>query len=122
MISIVSSGDETARSEHIHPRATLMSALGRYARDDSAILFVTEMVAFFKTAGWLVPSDAPKQGAPPHTPFFGFKRTAFGCVRVRTDGRHVLVFTDSGKRDLKEIYAYDAAQLGVMTPAKVRKA
>ncbi len=39
----------------------------------------------------------------PRTPFFGFERTAFGCVRVRTDGEHVLVFTDSGERDIKEI-------------------
>jgi hypothetical protein len=34
VVSVVSSGDETSRTEFIHPRATLMNALGRHARGD----------------------------------------------------------------------------------------
>ncbi len=120
LISIVSSGDESARKEFIHPRATLMNALGRYSRDDSGLIFVTEMVAFFQTVGNAVPVAAPAAG-PPQT-FFGFRRSAFGCVRVRTDGRRLLVFTDSGRRDMKEAYAFDAAQPGKPTAVEVLKA
>ena len=32
VISVVSSGDENARKEFIHPRATLVGALGKYSR------------------------------------------------------------------------------------------
>ena len=55
-------------------------------------------------------------------PYFGFSRSAFGCVRVRTDGEHMLVFTDSGKRDFHEAYAYDATAPGVTARAELRKA
>ena len=51
VISIVSSGDENARKEFIHPRATLMGALGRYGRVEEPLVFVTELVAFFETIG-----------------------------------------------------------------------
>jgi beta-lactamase superfamily II metal-dependent hydrolase len=121
LVSIVSSGDEQTRTEHIHPRATLMSALGRYARDDSALVFVTEMVAFFEMVGPAVSTEKPRKGEEPES-FFGFRRSAFGCVRVRTDGEHMLVFTDTGKRDIKEAYAYDAAGPGAATPVDLRKA
>ena len=122
LVSVVSSGDESARHEHIHPRATLMNALGRYARDDSGLVFVTEMVAFFEMVGHSISTAKPKPGKKPPLPFFAFRRSAFGCVRVRTDGEHMLVFTDTGKRDLREVYAYDATKPGVTKPGKVRKA
>ena len=32
IVSVVSSGDESARKEYIHPRATLMGALGKWSR------------------------------------------------------------------------------------------
>jgi len=116
MVSVVSSGDEKSVKEYIHPRATLMSALGRYARDDAALVFVTELVAFFEQAGMAV-----AEGEPAAPPFFAFRRTAFGMVRVRTDGERMLVFTDSGKRDVKEAYAYKATSLGQLTPVEVSK-
>lgn len=120
LVSIVSSGDESARTEHIHPRATLMNALGRYGRDDAALVFVTEMVAFYEMVGPAVALESV--GTAPPQQFFGFRRSAFGCVRVRTDGDHLLVFTDSGKRDIKEAYAYDASQPGTARPVDVRRA
>jgi beta-lactamase superfamily II metal-dependent hydrolase len=113
VVSVVSSGDENARKEYIHPRATLMNALGRHSRDEKGLVFVTEMVAFFEMVG---PSQSkPKGGAKPKD-FFGFRRSAFGCVRVRTDGRHMLIFTDSGRRDFHEVYAYDVDAQGAVTP------
>ena len=36
VVSLVSSGDESARHEHIHPRATLMAALGRASRTNAS--------------------------------------------------------------------------------------
>jgi beta-lactamase superfamily II metal-dependent hydrolase len=118
LVSVVSSGDESARTEFIHPRATLTNALGRCSRDDAALVFVTEMVAFFKLVGESVSAPAKGKGRP----YFGFERSAFGCVRVRTDGEHLLVFTDTGKRDLHEAYAYDASAPGVVAPGALRKA
>jgi beta-lactamase superfamily II metal-dependent hydrolase len=55
VVSVVSSGDETSRTEFIHPRATLMNALGRHSRGDFSLVFVTEMVAFSK---W--PAGSPR--------------------------------------------------------------
>ncbi|MDD0738558.1 hypothetical protein PSZ98_24320, partial [Shigella sonnei] len=79
VLSVVSAGDESARKEYIHPRATLMGALGTHARETAAVVFVTEMVAFFEEVGWAKPSEG--DGGE----FYAFRRSAFGIVRVRTD-------------------------------------
>ena len=113
LVSVVSSGDENARKEYIHPRASLMNSLGRHSRDDKGLVFVTEMVAFFEVVG---PSQFKPKGNAKPAECFGFRRSAFGCVRVRTDGQHLLVFTDSGRRDFHEVYAYDVDAQGKVTP------
>jgi hypothetical protein len=46
-VAIVSSGDESADREHIHPRATLMAASGNTGRADIGLVFTTELAAFF---------------------------------------------------------------------------
>jgi hypothetical protein len=51
IVSVVSSGDESARKEYIHPRATLMGALGKWSRVPEPLIFVTELVAFFEDEG-----------------------------------------------------------------------
>jgi beta-lactamase superfamily II metal-dependent hydrolase len=111
VVSVVSSGDESARKEFIHPRATLMSALGRFGRGDDPLVFVTELVAFFEVEGW---AELTARAGPPRRsarrgrgPFFAFSRAAFGIVKVRTDGKRLLVFTNSGQVRLKEAYAYE---------------
>ena len=71
------------------------------------------MVAFFEVVG---PSVSTPSGSAKPAPFFGFRRSAFGCVRMRTDGEHLLVFTDSGRRDFHEVYAYDVDAQGEATP------
>jgi len=103
-VSVVSSGDENAAKEYIHPRATLVGALGKYSRIDRPLIFVTEMVAFLKTEGW-AKLDKPSATQPKGS-FFAFSKTAYGIVHVRTDGKRILVFTHSGQKDLKEAYSY----------------
>jgi hypothetical protein len=100
VVSVVSSGDEQETKEHVHPRATLLGALGRFARPevDEPVIFVTELAAFFRILGTV---EAGERGR-----VFGFERTAFGIVRCRTDGRRILVYTDTGKADRKEAYAF----------------
>jgi hypothetical protein len=104
VVSVVSSGDEHEAKEHVHPRATLLGALGRFARPAVAepVIFVTELAAFFKYRG------TAQQ----------FERTAYGMVRCRTDGKRLLVYTDTGKPDRKEAYAF-TVEGGNVAPAPV---
>ncbi len=133
VISIVSSGDENARKEFIHPRATLMGALGKYSRLAEPLIFVTELVAFFQVEKVVFPErHKMKNGAAVITkgaaaldkkakpPFFAFSRAAFGLVTVRTDGERLLVVTNSGRTDLKEAYAFFMNDRGEPEPVAVR--
>lgn len=120
IVSVVSSGDESARKEYIHPRATLMGTLGKFSRVAEPLIFVTELVAFFQVEGWSRSTDdteAAKRGD-----FFGFSRAAYGIVKTRTDGQRLLVYTDSGKADMKEAYAYTLDKDGMPTPARIIRA
>lgn len=127
VVSVVSSGDENARKEFIHPRATLMGSLGRFSRIDQPLIFVTELVAFFNVEGFVVPErHVLKNGALQLDPkaksrFFAFSRTAFGLVKMRTDGKRLLVYTDSGNVELKEAYAY-SMEGQTPRPERVRQA
>lgn len=51
IVSVVSSGDESARKEYIHLRATLMGALDKWSRVPEPLIFATELVAFFEVEG-----------------------------------------------------------------------
>jgi len=120
IVSVVSSGDESARKEYIHPRATLVGALGRHSRVDEPLIFVTELVAFFNLEGWAKltnPVSGNKRGS-----FFAFSRTAYGIVKTRTDGKRLLVYTDSGKADMKEAYCYTLDPDGLPLPTAVVRA
>jgi hypothetical protein len=129
MRPVVSSGDESTQKEHIHPRATLMAALGKTMRQDTGVVLCTELAAFFAMRGYGYAAsslvkyfkdnkarsftgdelrkmfDKPGADAPAGR-FFAFERTNFGIVHVRTDGDRVLVFTHSGKAGLNEAYAF----------------
>lgn len=120
IVSVVSSGDESARKEYIHPRATLMGALGKWSRVPEPLVFATELVAFFETEGLsrLVEEKAAKKRGP----FFGFSRTAYGLVKTRTDGKRLFVYTDSGNIQMKEAYAYALDTSGVPQPDEVTRA
>lgn len=120
LVSVVSSGDESERKEYIHPRATLMGALGRHARSAEPLIFVTELVAFFKMENWVQSTNA-KQAAQ-QGPFFGFSRAAFGMVKTRTDGQRLLVYSDSANLQMKEAYAFTSDGQGDPVPVAVRRA
>ena len=120
IVSVVSSGDESARKEYIHPRATLMGALGKWSRVPEPLIFVTELVAFFKTEGPCRLQD--DKAAKKRGPFYGFSRTAYGLVKTRTDGTRLFVYTDSGNIQMKEAYAYALDTSGVPQPAEVIRA
>lgn len=136
VISIVSSGDESARKEFIHPRATIIGSLGKYSRLEEPLIFVTELVAFFTLEGPVRPEFHTldeddvcviKDGAAvlnekAQKQFFAFSRASFGIVKVRTDGHRLLVYTNSGQADLKEAYCYRMNDWGKPEPAPVRQA
>ena len=76
-----------------------MGALGKVARGDISLVFCTELAAFFEMRGYSRTVDGDRG-------FFGFERTNFGIIQIRTDGERVLVFTHSGKESMKEAYAF----------------
>jgi hypothetical protein len=97
-----------------------MGALGKYSRVPEPLIFVTELVAFFNVEGWSRLTDAKKSKT--RGSFFGFSRTAYGIVKTRTDGKRLLVYTDSGNVQMKEAYAFQLDNSGVPTPAPVSRA
>jgi len=98
VISLISSGDESSRKEYIHPRATLLGALGRISRNAVSLIFSTELTAFFAYRGLAKKVDGTGDS------FHSFERTNFGIIHIRTDGERILVFTHSGKKGMKEAY------------------
>ena len=49
----------------------------------------------------------------------GYGGTAFGIVKCRTDGKRLLVYTNSGVARLKEAYAYHIGDDGMPIPQRV---
>jgi beta-lactamase superfamily II metal-dependent hydrolase len=135
VVSLISSGDESAGKEYIHPRATLVSALGKVSRGETGIVLCTELAAFFSKRSYshqrpliakyyqddepITRADLRKfygsgrrsvadEKALPS--FFAFERTNFGIIHIRTDGERVLVFTHSGKEGMREAYRFTVDQ------------
>lgn len=77
------------------------------------------MVAFFQVEGFARLADEEKAEA--RGDFFAFSRAAYGIVKTRTDGARLLVYTDSGKSDMKEAYAYALDENGTPIPSPVVK-
>ncbi|MGQ0534860.1 MAG: ComEC/Rec2 family competence protein [Methanobacteriota archaeon] len=117
VVSVVSSGDESSAKEYIHPRAGLIGALGKFSRPtvERPLIYVTEMVAFFERIGRASVTKMEPRGSPPKSlgvlPRVYHKKTP-GIVHVRTDGKRVLVATNSGKDDQKEAYAFHVGSKG----------
>ncbi len=118
VVSVVSSGDENQAKEYIHPRSGLMGALGRYSRAtvEKPLVYVTEMVAFFKRYPGRNKITAinknGKDGEQKYAGFNAYSKSTFGIVHVRTDGNRVLVATHSGKEDQKESYVFHVDERG----------
>lgn len=106
VVSLISSGDESEAKEYIHPRATLMAALGKAGRTTPSVIFCTELAAFFKVHGY-VPDKTKPDGK-----IFVFERTNFGIAHIRTDGERVLAFTHSGQKYLNEAYRFAVSATG----------
>lgn len=114
VVSLISSGDESEAKEYIHPRATLVAALGQASRSSPAIIFCTELAAFFEYRG--------KASANGGKPFEAFERKNWGITHVRTDGERVLAFTHSGKKQMNEAYRFTVSAGGkVMFAAEAVK-
>jgi beta-lactamase superfamily II metal-dependent hydrolase len=125
-VSMISSGDESEQKEFIHPRATLVGALSKQGRAtlEEPLVLITELAAFFKVEGW-VKNDQAKlthktQRSERKDEFFAFSRKSFGIIKIRTDGSRMLVYTYSGKDDMKEAYAFKLQGERVI-PEPVRK-
>ncbi|MBL4890798.1 MAG: MBL fold metallo-hydrolase [Rhizobiaceae bacterium] len=117
VVSMISSGDENAFHEHIHPRATLVSALGKVSRGDNGVIFMTELAAFFRYRGLV----EDQKVSPGDNKFFhGFERTNFGIIHIRTDGKRLLAFTHSGKKGMNEAYRFEVENNGVATSEKLK--
>lgn len=135
VVALVSSGDEDTFHEHIHPRATLMAALGKVMRLDTGVIFSTELAAFFHKRDYSHQRETLKNFFTQHDKdtftkeevrelfvgqldegdpdaFFAFERTNFGIVHLRTDGERVLVFTHSGKKGTNEAYRFTVRMVG----------
>ena len=111
---LISSGDKSIPRDHIHPRATLMGALGMAtSRPFPPLVLCTELAAFFEARG----SSKPTQGGKE---YFGFERTSYGIVHVRTDGERLLIFTHSGKKGIKEAYRFRVDVNHAATPEAVK--
>lgn len=122
VVSVISSGDESARKEYIHPRATIMGALGKWSRVEEPLIFVTELVAFFQVEGWSKLSTPTTAEEKKRGEFFGFSRAAYGIVKTRTDGKRLFVYTDSANVKMKEAYAYSLDAAGKPEPSPILRA
>jgi hypothetical protein len=76
-----------------------MAAMGRASRQTPAIIFCTELAAFFAYKG---PSHVDQN----QQAFEGFELLNFGSIHIRTVGERVLAFTHSGKAGLNEAYSF----------------
>lgn len=120
IVSIVSSGDESAAKDYIHPRAVLIGALGHASRSGTPLILVTEMVAFFSN---LSAADLKKAEDAGIDQWFRLvRRDQFGIVHVRTDGKRLLVVTRGAKSDGIEAYAYKVDASHNVKPTPVIKA
>jgi hypothetical protein len=117
--SVVPSGEESPAKEHLHPRANLLAALGRYSRGDAPLLFSTGLAASFayrdrvppeprreRTAGAGERAEVRRRG------FHAFERVRFGVIRVRTDGARVLVAPECASDAIREAYAFRVGARG----------
>lgn len=123
VVSVVSSGDENAAKEYVHPRANLMAALGRASRGPMPLVYSTELAAFFTYRNFVMPEqhqtvsgvlkDLPKSKR--RGGFHAFQRLVWGAVRVRTDGERVLTAVESASANVKEAYAFKVDTGGNVT-------
>ena len=115
VVSVVSSGDENVSKDYVHPRASLIGALGRASRNDKPLIFCTELAAFFAYMGVAIkPIKVIRPSGKTETlnySFPAFNRLVYGAVRVRSDGKKILVAVESSSA-IKEYYVLTVDSLG----------
>lgn len=100
MVTVVSSGEV---SDHGHPRANFLGAIGRASRGPEPLVFSTEIAALFVDAG-----DPPSAASTGTATTLGdldfsksasnvearlrFKKVLPGIINVRTDGSRIFAF------------------------------
>jgi hypothetical protein len=131
-VSVVSSGDDNASREYVHPRANLLAALGRASRGSTTaqpLVFCTELAAFFEYKGKVTPEQhrtepggglAKLPESELMAPFDAFQRLVWGAVRCHTDGERVLVAVESASATIKEAYAFRVDAAGTITAEEVQ--
>jgi hypothetical protein len=67
--------------------------LGKYSRVPEPLIFVTKLVAFFNVEGWARLSHPKTAEEKKRGDFFGFSCTAYGIVKMRSDGTRLFVAT-----------------------------
>jgi ribonuclease BN (tRNA processing enzyme) len=120
LVSVVSAGDEDPSKDYIHPRALLIGALGHASRVSAPVILVTEMVAFIENLDKADLDLAKNAGIGDW--FRLTRKTQFGIVHVRTDGRRLLVVTRGALADKLEAYAYTVDAAHAIKEASVTSA
>ncbi len=124
IVSVISAGDEDARRDYLHPRANIVSRLGRTGDGDvDPVIFVTNLAAFDRWVGKAFPAKQDASGTwVPDTnakPFYARERTRYGAVHLRTDGQRILVVRFGARREGREEYAYAVDATGRASPSPV---
>jgi hypothetical protein len=120
--SVISSGDEDARRDYLHPRANLLGLLGRANRGAEPVVFVTNLAAFDRWAGRAFPAVQSGDDWIPDTSkgtFYARERTAYGIIHVRTDGVRMLVIRRGARQDRFEPYCFEVDRDGAVRPLGV---
>jgi hypothetical protein len=113
LVSVISAGDEDARRDYLHPRASLLAMLGKARRGADATTFVTNLAAFDRWAGEAFRAVRDGDAWKPdleHGVFYARERTAYGIIHVRTDGKRLLAVRRGARNDRYEAYAYEVAE------------
>ena len=122
LISVISSGDEDARRDYLHPRANLLAMLGQSRRGAEPVVFVTNLAAFDRWAGEAFYAVKDGDNWKPDVArgvFYARERTAYGIIHVRTDGRRLLVVRRGARDDRQEAYAYIVESDGRATSSEI---
>jgi beta-lactamase superfamily II metal-dependent hydrolase len=115
LVSVISAGDEDARRDYLHPRASLLAALGQARRGAEPVVFVTNLAAFDRWAGEAFYAVRDGDTWKPNIErgvFYARERTAYGIIHVRTNGKRLLVVRRGARNDRYEAYAYEVAEDG----------
>jgi len=126
VVSVVSSGDERASQDYVHPRANLMAALGKASRGPMPLLFCSEGAAFFAHRGMIHPEQHEEKdgelvdiaSGKMKPSFRAFERLVYGAVRIRTDGTKLFCAVESAHANIKEAYSMNIDAGGNVTDVR----